>query len=123
MEGELAKILFEQPPYLNATVRSKLSPHPMYRAIVLFLAAAVIWIFGSLPWVVLTSLLCDRGFETACPDPEAVGSAVRQILALDLILIIMAAFCIAQLRQHPQFPRFFASESRRARRARRARRR
>ncbi|MEO0406101.1 MAG: hypothetical protein AAF289_01995 [Cyanobacteria bacterium P01_A01_bin.135] len=70
----------------------------MHRAILLFLVATVLWIFGSLPWVVINSLLCDRGFTGACPDPKAVSTAVRQILALDLILMIMAAFAVIQLR-------------------------
>lgn len=93
-----------------------LGSNAMYRAIALFLVAAVLWICGSLPWVIINTLLCDRNFTAACPDPEAVRTAVRQILALDLILIIMSAFAIVQLRQSPFRLRASARRSRRPKR-------
>ncbi|MGB3614220.1 MAG: hypothetical protein WBA10_10535 [Elainellaceae cyanobacterium] len=91
----------------------------LYRALVLFLVAAVLWVFGTLPWVVIKPMLCDRGFSAACPDADAIDTVIRQILAFNLIVIILAGFAIARLRQHPYW-QSAASSNRRRRRSRRS---
>ncbi|MGF1514766.1 MAG: hypothetical protein ACFB5Z_13880 [Elainellaceae cyanobacterium] len=73
----------------------------MHLALIIFLAAVVLWVCGTLPWIVANGFLCNLASSSACPDPTTVQSYIRQMLALDLILIIMAGFAIAQLRQGP----------------------
>jgi len=91
-----------------------------YRMLVLFLVAAVLWLFGTLPWIVIKPMLCDRGFSAACPDASAIDTLIRQILAFDLIIIILSGFAIARLRQHPYWQQ--TSSNPRRRRSRRNRR-
>ncbi|MGF1538403.1 MAG: hypothetical protein ACFB4J_18230 [Elainellaceae cyanobacterium] len=74
----------------------------MYLVLKLVLVAAVLWIFGTLPWVVVNAYFCSLPSSIACPDPVPVQDYIRQVLALDLILIILAAFAVAQLRRHPR---------------------
>ncbi len=91
---------------------------PMSLALVSFLAAVLLWILGTLPWVVLNAFFCSLEASIACPDPATTQTYILQILAVDLILIIMAGFAVAQLRHQPR-PRFGSRRSKRRRSKRR----
>ncbi|MGF1498037.1 MAG: hypothetical protein ACFB8W_14620 [Elainellaceae cyanobacterium] len=67
--------------------------------LILFLVLAMLWVFGTLPWVVMNFFFCFPEPNFACDDPATYTRYARQILALDLILLIMSGFAIAQIRR------------------------
>lgn len=65
-----------------------------------FLVASVLWVFGTLPWLVINFFLCASPDPSiACAYPETYGYYARQILATDAIVLICCGFAIAQIRR------------------------
>jgi len=72
----------------------------MIVVLVLFLVCAVLWVFGTLPWVIINYFLCTSPDPSvACAYPDNYGYYARQILATDAIVVICAGFAIAQIRR------------------------
>ncbi len=68
--------------------------------LVLFLMCSVLWVFGTLPWVIINYFLCTSpDSSVACAYPDTYGYYMRQILATDVIVIICSGFAIAQIRR------------------------
>ncbi|MEB3359337.1 MAG: hypothetical protein VKK04_21605 [Synechococcales bacterium] len=67
--------------------------------LVIFLVVAVLWVFGTLPWLVMNYFFCFPEPNSACDDPAAYTRYARHILSFDLILVIVSGFAIAQLRR------------------------
>ncbi len=95
-----------QKPDVSTAVKSALRTlfHTDLKYIVLFvgvLLLSVIWIFGTLPWIVLNSVLCnpDPDPGAACAAPQNFGRYTRLILSIDIIAVLLSGFAIFQLRQ------------------------
>lgn len=72
----------------------------MIVVLVLFLVGSVLWVFGTLPWVIINYPLCTSPEPSvACAYPNTYGYYMRQILATDVIVIICSGFAIAQIRR------------------------
>lgn len=72
----------------------------MIVALVLFLICSVLWVCGTLPWVIINFFLCrPPDPSVACAYPDIYGYYAQQILATDAIVLICAGFAIAQIRR------------------------
>jgi signal transduction histidine kinase len=73
--------------------------------LVIFVAIAVIWVFGTLPWVLINQFLCFPEAGIACENPQQVSQTIRTILAIDIGVIslsIGAIYLIQHLRRTRQ---------------------
>lgn len=70
----------------------------MTRLYVLMLVISVLWIFGTLPWLVVNRLLCASSASDVCAHPD-FGQQASSILLLDALLIATSVYAIVQLRR------------------------
>ncbi len=66
---------------------------------VMLIATAVVWIFGSFPWVQIGSILCVQQPPLACDQPQVFGLQVLGVVVLDGILGAIAYRAVRQLRR------------------------
>ncbi|MEB3210896.1 MAG: hypothetical protein VKL39_06055 [Leptolyngbyaceae bacterium] len=72
----------------------------MISVLVLFIVGSVLWVFGTLPWLIINFFLCTSPEPSvACAYPDTYGYYARQILATDFIVILCSGFAIAQIRR------------------------
>lgn len=93
-----------QQPDMSTVIKSALRTlfHTDLKYIVLlvgFLVMAVIWVFGTLPWVIVNSVLCTPDPGVACAAPQNFGRYIRFILSADIIVLLLSGFAIFQLRR------------------------
>lgn len=68
--------------------------------LVVLIALAVLWVFGTLPWLVINFFLCVRPEPSvACAAPDTYSQQAGQILTADLMVIICAGLAIWRLRK------------------------
>ncbi len=77
----------------------------MVRLWVALLAIAIIWVCGTLPWMVIGDFLCSQTPPMACPNPAAFGRKVGIVLTVDVAMIVMAVASIQQMRQKHRYRR------------------
>lgn len=72
----------------------------MIAFLVLLIVVAVLWVFGSLPWLAINYFLCVRPEPSvACAAPDTYSEQAGQILSADLMMIICAGLAIWKLRK------------------------
>ncbi|MGB3492661.1 MAG: hypothetical protein WBA57_08025 [Elainellaceae cyanobacterium] len=70
----------------------------MIAFLVLLIALAVLWVLGTLPWLVINFFLCVRPEPSvACAATETYSQQAGQILSADLMFIICAGLAIWKL--------------------------
>jgi hypothetical protein len=70
----------------------------MVSVCVALLGAAIVWIFGTLPWLVINYFLCSSENPIACDDPKNYGQQALLVLALDAMLLAIGIFSALQLK-------------------------
>ncbi|MEL6223775.1 MAG: hypothetical protein AAFR31_14165 [Cyanobacteria bacterium J06627_8] len=79
----------------------------MVAVLIFFLVGAVLWVFGTLPWLIINYFLCaSPDPSVACAYPDTYGYYAKQILATDFIVAICGGFAIAQIRRLRRQARF-----------------
>ena len=71
----------------------------MVRLWVSLLAVAVVWIFGTWPWIIINNFLCSQDPPMVCPEPAEFWRKVGLVLTMDAVLIGLAAVALQRLRQ------------------------
>lgn len=72
----------------------------MIALLVLFLIGALIWVCGTLPWLIINFFLCVRSEPSvACAYPDTYVQHAGQILAADMVIIICSIFAVMRLRK------------------------
>lgn len=70
----------------------------MVKLYVAILASAIVWIFGSLPWLILNGILCSQTSQV-CTNPDAFRQQASIVLLMDAVLLIAGIFAARQLRR------------------------
>jgi hypothetical protein len=71
----------------------------MVSVCVLLLVASILWIFGTLPWLIVNFFLCSpQPASIACANPSTYTQEALLILTFDALLLAVSIFSILQLR-------------------------
>ena len=78
----------------------------MIVGLVLLLVAIMIWVLGSLPWLILNYLICFPEASIGCADPAGFANTAQYIVLFNVLLVVFAGFTIAHLRRlHSRYRR------------------
>ncbi|MBD2088923.1 hypothetical protein H6F67_03535 [Microcoleus sp. FACHB-1515] len=70
----------------------------MVKLHVAILVSAVVWIFGSLPWLILNGILCSQPSQV-CTNPSAFQQQAALVLFMDAVFLAAGFFAVRQLRR------------------------
>ncbi|MGK7888510.1 MAG: hypothetical protein AB4042_04200 [Leptolyngbyaceae cyanobacterium] len=69
----------------------------MIALLVLLLISIVVWVLGSLPWLVINYLLCVPEPMTGCARPSDFMEVAQMLLIGNVLLVVLAGVAIAYL--------------------------
>lgn len=69
----------------------------MVKLYVAILAGAIVWIFGSLPWLVLNGILCSQPSQV-CTNPAVFQQQAAIVLLMDALFLAAGIYAVRQLR-------------------------
>lgn len=70
----------------------------MVKLHVAILVGAIVWIFGTLPWLVLNGILCSQ-VSRVCTNPNVFQQQAAIVLLMDAILLAAGIYATRQLRR------------------------
>ncbi|MDX2212049.1 MAG: hypothetical protein SFY66_02055 [Oculatellaceae cyanobacterium bins.114] len=71
----------------------------MVKLWVFLLIVGIVWIFGTLPWILIGDYLCSHEPPLACPDPSQFWQQVGAVIAVDVMFIGLCGWAIYRLKQ------------------------
>ncbi|MBD2460852.1 hypothetical protein H6G89_07320 [Oscillatoria sp. FACHB-1407] len=71
----------------------------MVKLWVSLLVIGILWIFGTLPWIVIWDYLCSHEPPIACPNPSQLWQQVGAVIAVDIMFIGLCGLAIHRLRR------------------------
>jgi hypothetical protein len=69
------------------------------------IAIAVIWVCGTLPWVMIGNVLCSQRPPLGCANPHQFRVQASFILTLDFVLVAAAMLAVHQLKRSHRWKR------------------